>query len=94
MHFLSFETYLFYGFLHNEFGGTDGWGCPCSAQPGGCPTQLGGPQCTFSGTDVLRYWQVPLSWNKWVLFAVQLAWAACFRLLFYVTCKAKEWRSR
>ena len=94
MHFLSFETYLFYGFLHTEFDGTHGWGCPCSAQPGGCSLRLGGTQCTLTGTDVLRYWQVPLSWNKWVLFVVQLAWAACFRLLFYGSCKLKEWRSR
>lgn len=94
LHFLSFETYLFFGFLHNEFDHTQGWGCPCSAQPGGCPPALGGSECSLSGEDVLRYWQVPLSWNRWVLFVVQLAWAAAFRCLFYATCKVKELRAR
>jgi hypothetical protein len=64
LHFLSFETYAFYGFVTNEFGGTTGWGCPCSSMEGGCPPALGGPQCALSGSDVLNYWDVP-RWNKW-----------------------------
>ncbi len=57
-HYLSFETYSFFGFMNNEFAGTTGWGCPCSAQPGGCPPQLGGDACTLDGDAVLQYWCV------------------------------------
>ena len=38
-HYVSFETYSFYGFMNNEFAGTTGWRCPCTAQPGGCAPQ-------------------------------------------------------
>jgi hypothetical protein len=55
-HFLSFETYSFVGFMRNEFQDTDGWGCPCSRQPGGCPPQLGGAACRMDGAAVLDYW--------------------------------------
>jgi ABC-type multidrug transport system permease subunit len=64
LHFLSFETYAFYGFVTNEFSGTSGWGCPCSAMEGGCPPALGGPECAMQGSDMLKYWDVP-RWNKW-----------------------------
>ena len=63
LHFLSFETYAFYGFVKNEFDGTHGWGCPCSAMAGGCPAALGGAACELEGTDILAYWDVP-AWNK------------------------------
>ena len=63
LHFLSFETYAFYGFVKNEFDGTHGWGCPCSSMAGGCPPALGGSACELEGTDILAYWDVP-AWNK------------------------------
>ncbi len=85
---------MFYGFLQNEFDGTDGWGCPCTAQPGGCPPALGGAACALSGQDVLRYWDVPLTWNKWVMFVVLLSWAGFFRIVFWFTCWVKERRAR
>ena len=92
-HFLSFETYAFFGFMHNEFDGTRGWGCPCSRQPGGCPPQLGGAGCRMSGQDVLTYWSIP-AWGKWWTLLELAVWAVFYRALFYASCKLKEWRSR
>ena len=40
LHWISFQTYAFYGFMNNEFGNTGGWGCPCSAMPGGCSASM------------------------------------------------------
>jgi len=92
LHYLSFETYAFYGFLHNEFDGNDGWACPCSAQPGGCPPALGGGSCRLTGQDVLNYYDVP-NWDKWtVSIIVQVCWAVFYRAVFYGTCKLKEAR--
>ena len=62
------QTYAFYGFMHNEFDRTSGWGCPCSAQPGGCSAAMGGAACRMTGEDVLRYWDVP----DWVRAACAL----------------------
>lgn len=47
MHFLGYHTYAMNGLMSNEFLGTDGWGCPCEIQKGGC----GGP-CTITGEEV------------------------------------------
>jgi len=74
--------------MHNEFEGTSGWECPCSAQPGGC----GGP-CSVDGGAVLSYWAV-LSLGKWACFGILVGWAALYRALFYCTLKLKEMRSR
>jgi ABC-type multidrug transport system permease subunit len=94
LHFLSFETYAFYGFVTNEFAGTHGWGCPCSSMAGGCPPALGGSQCALAGTDILAYWDVP-RWNKWyVAIVVQAAFVIFFRLCFYGACKYSENKSR
>lgn len=91
-HYMSFETYAFYGFMHNEFDGNDGWACPCSAQPGGCPPALGGGSCSLTGAQVLAYWDVP-TWSKWnVSIIVQVCWATFYRCVFYLTCKMKERR--
>jgi hypothetical protein len=79
LHFLSFETYAFYGFVTNEFGGTTGWGCPCSAMAGGCPPALGGSECALTGTDVLEYWDVP-KWNKWCAACARCVHASNRRL--------------
>ena len=94
LHYISFETYAFYGLLQNEFAGTHGWGCPCSAQPGGCPPALGGSGCALSGTDVLRYWDVPLTWRRWRMLGVVAGWAVAFRIIFYATTTLKERRAR
>jgi hypothetical protein len=93
-HFLSFQTYSFFGFMRNEFEGTHGWGCPCTAQPGGCSPAQGGDACTMDGAAVLRYWDVP-EWNKWYVTVPALAaWTLLFRALFFLACKTKEWRGR
>jgi hypothetical protein len=94
LHYISFETYTFFGFLQNEFADTDGWGCPCSAQPGGCPPALGGAACRLSGADVLRYWDVPLTWRRWRLLGVMFGWAVAFRCIFFLTTTLKERRAR
>ena len=39
--------------MKNEFEDTSQWECPCSATPQGCA----GP-CTFSGADVLAYYEI------------------------------------
>ena len=46
-HYISFITYAFFGFMHNEFDGVNDWGCPCSAQPSGCAAN-----CSLSGQEV------------------------------------------
>jgi hypothetical protein len=28
MHYIAYHSYAFGGFMHNQFDGTDGWGCP------------------------------------------------------------------
>ena len=71
LHFLSFETYAFYGFVTNEFGNSHGWGCPCASMAGGCPPALGGPSCAMKGSDILEYWDVP-KWNKWCVVDVSV----------------------
>ena len=89
-HYVSFQTYAFVGFMNNEFADTGGWGCPCSAQPGGCPASMGGAACAMTGADVLSYWGIP-RWNKWyVSIVVNLGWAIFYRILFYVACRVKE----
>lgn len=64
LHYLAFHTYSFYGFMKNEFVGTDGWGCPCSIMPDGCSSAVGGSGCTWTGEQVcpalLRSALVPL----------------------------------
>lgn len=62
-HYISFQTYAFAGFMNNQFADTTGWGCPCSAQPGGCPASMGGANCTLTGEEVLAYWGIH-KWNK------------------------------
>ena len=58
LHYVSFHSYAFAGFMHNEFDGTDGWLCPCYAQAGGCGPQYASSTCTMSGQEILDYWTV------------------------------------
>lgn len=51
LHYIAYHSYTFSGFMHNEFGGTSGWGCPCDDTPQGCPAP-----CVMSGEDILEYW--------------------------------------
>jgi hypothetical protein len=89
------KTYAFFGLMHNEFAGTDGWGCPCSAQPGGCSADMGGAECTITGADILKYWNVPLHYEKWGYgFGILGAWTAFYRVLFYAACAYKERKAR
>lgn len=53
--YISFHTYAFTGFMRNEFEGTEGWGCPCESQPGGCGVAVA---CEVSGQDVLEYYEI------------------------------------
>jgi hypothetical protein len=53
MHYLGYHTYSMNGLMANEFVGTDGWGCPCELQKGGCAT----PNCTITGEEV----RIPIS---------------------------------
>jgi hypothetical protein len=91
MSYISFHTYAFTGFMRNEFEGTQGWGCPCASQPGGCPP--GQEACSLSGADVLSYYEI-MDINKWVDFVILLAMAAFYRALFLVTLHLKERRKR
>lgn len=89
LHYMSFHTYAFSGFMNNEFQGTSNWQCPCSTQPGGCATP-----CTYSGEQVLEYWNIP-GRNKWYVdLLILVGMAFLYRTLFYLTCKYKEIRSK
>ncbi len=95
LHYMSFQTYAWYGLMHNEFDDTTGWGSPCSAQPGGCAAEQGGADCTITGSDILKYWSVPADYEKWGYgLGILGAWTVFFRLLFYVACAYKERKAR
>ncbi|GFR44953.1 hypothetical protein Agub_g6261 [Astrephomene gubernaculifera] len=91
LHYMSFHSYAFAGFMHNEFGGTDGWLCPCYDQAAGCgPTYDEDNLCTLSGQEILDYWTVN-GLNKWVDVAIQCAMVGIYRFLFWLALAAKEW---
>ncbi|KAF5841257.1 P-loop containing nucleoside triphosphate hydrolase protein [Dunaliella salina] len=91
LHYISFHSYTFYGFMQNEFENTDGWGCPCADQRGGCPPALGGESCTASGDEVLNYWlQGGNPLGKWANFGIQWVMVAGYRIIFWGLLALKE----
>uniref|UniRef100_A0A7S3R9H3 ABC transporter domain-containing protein n=1 Tax=Dunaliella tertiolecta TaxID=3047 RepID=A0A7S3R9H3_DUNTE len=93
LHYISFHSYTFYGFMQNEFENTDGWGCPCADQEGGCPDVVGGSACTATGDVVLRYWlQGGVSLGKWSSFGIQWVMVVGYRVLFWMLLVLKEKR--
>ncbi len=52
LHYIAFHTYAFFGFMKNEFSGTDGWTCPCSVQTNGCSEAVGGASCRYQDDEV------------------------------------------
>lgn len=52
LHYMSYHTYSFFGFMRNEFEGTDGWLCPCYAQATGCGPAYETTPCTMTGEEV------------------------------------------
>lgn len=87
--YISFHTYSFIGFMRNEFEGTEGWGCPCAEQPGGCLT----PNCSLSGDEVLNYYEI-MNINKWIDFVILLAMVFFYRAAFWATLRVKEYLSK
>lgn len=52
MHYIGYHTYGIHGMMLNEFEDTDGWECPCTLQPEGCPQE----DCTLNG-EAVRFLQ-------------------------------------
>ncbi|GAB4819573.1 hypothetical protein N2152v2_006619 [Parachlorella kessleri] len=89
--YISFHTYAFNGMMKNEFPPDSTWECPCSA----VPPPWTCPDCVFTGTDVLDYYEMNLlNIPKWPNFVILLGWALFYRAAFYLTLKWKEWRSK
>jgi len=88
LHYISFHTYSFFGFMHNEFDKVNDWGCPCSAQAGGC-----GEPCVFSGSQVLEYYAV-FGLSKWICLAILGGMTIFYRTLFFCSLKVKEHSSK
>eukprot|EP00798_Chlamydomonas_sp_ICE-L_P028072 gene28072-31176_t len=92
MHYIAFHSYAFGGFMQNQFADTDGWDCPCSAQPEGCgaPYTVEDP-CVYSGQDILDYWVSGVGvLNKWVDVGIQWAMILIYRGIFYGLLMLKE----
>ncbi|EFJ40488.1 hypothetical protein VOLCADRAFT_99753 [Volvox carteri f. nagariensis] len=91
LHYISYHSYAFAGFMHNEFGNTEGWLCPCYNQENGCgPNYNSTNICTMSGAEILDYWTVN-GLNKWVDVGIQCAMIAIYRGLFWLALSIKEW---
>ncbi|GIL56549.1 hypothetical protein Vafri_11897 [Volvox africanus] len=91
LHYISYHSYAFAGFMHNEFGNTKGWLCPCYNQAGGCGPQYDeNNKCTMTGSEILDYWTVN-GLNKWVDVGIQCAMIAIYRALFWLALTTKEW---
>ena len=89
VHFLAYHTFSMHGLMHNEFLGTDGWGCPCEIQPGGCD----GP-CTLTGEEALDALRFPSPRSKWWDVAIVLLMAIVFRAFFAINLKLRELLSK
>ncbi|KAG2444072.1 hypothetical protein HYH02_009015 [Chlamydomonas schloesseri] len=91
MHYISYHSYTFAGFMHNEFDGTTGWGCPCYDMPQGCGAayEPPNPPCTMTGQEVIEYWTLANT-NKWVDIGIQCGMIAIYRLMFWGMLRLKE----
>ena len=69
MHYIGYHTYGIHGMMLNEFEDTDGWDCPCTLQPGGCPEE----DCSIDGEAVRYPFATPCSTGKTL--------SGCFSLL-------------
>eukprot|EP01023_Acetabularia_acetabulum_P037446 TRINITY_DN3551_c0_g1_i5.p1 TRINITY_DN3551_c0_g1~~TRINITY_DN3551_c0_g1_i5.p1 ORF type:complete len:625 (-),score=111.88 TRINITY_DN3551_c0_g1_i5:523-2397(-) len=85
MHYISYHTYAFIGFMNNEFRDTEGWECPCSIMEEGCTD----PNCRLTGDQVLTSWQIP-DRNKYIDLAILIGMVVIYRLVFYGMLKLKE----
>jgi len=92
MHYIAFHSYTFGGFMQNEFSGTEGWGCACYSQAGGCPPPYNATNlCEISGQDVLNYWVSGAgTLNKWVDIGVQWGMIIIYRSIFFLLLKLYE----
>ena len=79
MHYLSFHSYAFGGFMQNQFKNTNGWGCP-PGNPALCTSQ-----------DVLDYWVSGVGTiPKWADIGVLVGMVLFYRTLFYLMLKLRE----
>ncbi|GAX82112.1 hypothetical protein CEUSTIGMA_g9540.t1 [Chlamydomonas eustigma] len=92
MHYIAFHSYTFGGFMQNEFSGTEGWGCACYSQTGGCPPPYNASNlCTISGQEVLDYWVSGAgTLNKWVDIGIQWGMVIIYRSMFFGLLKLYE----
>jgi len=91
MHYLAFHSYAFGGFMQNQFLGTDGWGCACETQPGGCTVN----PCTMTGDEILSDWVSGAgTLNKWVDVGIQWGMVFIYRGMFWSVLALKEWITR
>lgn len=89
LHYMSYHTYSFFGFMLNEFEGTDGWACPCTTQALGCGPGYETTPCTVTGEEVLQYWSIG-GLNKWADVGILCAMVAIYRMGFWAVLVAKE----
>ncbi|KAG2450898.1 hypothetical protein HYH02_004730 [Chlamydomonas schloesseri] len=91
LHYISYHSYAFAGFMHNEFDSTDGWLCPCYDQAAGCGPayEAPNPPCTMTGAEILDYWTIS-GLNKWVDIGIQCAMIGIYRFLFWLALVIKE----
>eukprot|EP01024_Parvocaulis_polyphysoides_P041151 TRINITY_DN3769_c0_g1_i13.p1 TRINITY_DN3769_c0_g1~~TRINITY_DN3769_c0_g1_i13.p1 ORF type:complete len:630 (-),score=98.92 TRINITY_DN3769_c0_g1_i13:808-2697(-) len=85
VHYISYHTYAFTGFMNNEFRDTSNWECPCSIQQDGCSD----PNCRLDGDQVLEAWQIP-DRNKYIDLVILIGMVVVYRLIFYGMLKLKE----
>lgn len=74
--------------MQNEFYDTDGWACPCSVQPTGCPSE-----CSLTGAQAIATWDIA-GYSHWIDLGVLAGMMVIYRVLFWGTLKIKEWLSR
>lgn len=86
LHYISFHSYAFTGFMNNEFADTDGWDSPCTLIGAD-----GGPKIT--GEQVLEAWGIEVR-DKWEEIAILVAMAVAYRVIFFLVLKLKEHKFR